>query len=53
LHWKEGLDEKKFQFFCFSGVDVMITMFCDIRQFFGLKMPFFSLTNVMLKFLQN
>jgi hypothetical protein len=32
-----------------SGVDVMITIFCDFRQF-SEKIAFFSKTNVMLQF---
>jgi hypothetical protein len=32
-----------------SGVDVMITIFCDFLQ----KMPFFSKTNVLIKSLHN
>jgi hypothetical protein len=35
------------------GVDVMITIFCDFRQFSAKKMAFFSKTNVMMKFLHN
>jgi hypothetical protein len=31
------------------GVDVMITIFCDFRQFLAKKLPFFSKTNVMIK----
>jgi hypothetical protein len=36
-----------------SGVDVMITIFCDFRQFLAEKLPFFSKTNVMINFFQN
>jgi hypothetical protein len=35
------------------GVDVMITIFCDFRQFPVKKMAFFSKTNVMIKILHN
>jgi hypothetical protein len=35
------------------GVDVMITIFGDFRQFSAKKMAFFSKTNVMIKFLHN
>jgi hypothetical protein len=35
-----------------SGVDVMITIFCDFRQFLA-KMAFFSINNVMIKILNN
>jgi hypothetical protein len=31
------------------GVDVMITVFCDFRQFSAQKLAFFSKTNVMIK----
>jgi hypothetical protein len=30
------------------GVDVMITIFCDFRQFWAKKLAFFSKTNVMI-----
>jgi hypothetical protein len=33
----------------FAGVDVMITIFCDFRQFSAKKLAFFSKTNVMVK----
>jgi hypothetical protein len=36
-----------------SGVDVMITIFCDFRQFLAKKLAFFSKTNVMIKILHN
>jgi hypothetical protein len=36
-----------------AGGDVMITTFCDLNQFFGEKMAFFSKTNVMIQFLQK
>jgi hypothetical protein len=36
-----------------SGVDVMITIFCDFRQFSAKKLAFFSKTNVMIKILHN
>jgi hypothetical protein len=32
------------------GVDVMITIFCDFRQFSAKKLAFFSKTNVMINF---
>jgi hypothetical protein len=35
------------------GVDVMITIFCDFRQFLAKKLAFFSNTNVMIKTLHN
>jgi hypothetical protein len=35
------------------GVDVMITIFCDCRQFSAKKLAFFSKTNVMINILQN
>jgi hypothetical protein len=31
------------------GVDVMITIFCDFRQFSAKKLAFFSKTNVVIK----
>jgi hypothetical protein len=36
--------------FAKSGVDVMITIFCDFRQFSAKKLAFFSKTNVMISF---
>jgi hypothetical protein len=36
-----------------SGVDVMIAIVCDFRQFSAKKLPFFSKTNVMIKILHN
>jgi hypothetical protein len=30
------------------GVDVMITIFCDFRQFLAKQLAFFSKTNVMI-----
>jgi hypothetical protein len=36
-----------------TGVDVMITIFCDFRQFLAKKLAFFSKTNVMIKILHN
>jgi hypothetical protein len=33
------------------GIDVMITIFCDFRQFSAKKLAFFSKTNVMIKIL--
>jgi hypothetical protein len=36
-----------------SGVDVMITIFCDFWQFSAKKLAFFSKTNVMIKILHN
>jgi hypothetical protein len=38
---------------CKTGVDVMITIFCDIRQFSAKKLAFFSKTIVMIKILHN
>jgi hypothetical protein len=35
------------------GVDVMITIFCVICQFWAKKLAFFSKTNVMIKILHN
>jgi hypothetical protein len=38
-----------FKFFVFEpGVDVMITIFCDFRQFSVKKLAFFPKTNVMI-----
>jgi hypothetical protein len=34
---------------CRAGVDVMITILCDFRQFSAKKSAFFSQTNVMIK----
>jgi hypothetical protein len=39
--------------FAQPGVDVMITIFCDFRQFSAKKLAFFSKTNVMIKILHN
>jgi hypothetical protein len=36
-----------------SGVDGMITIFCDFRQFSAKKWAFFSKTNAMIKILHN
>jgi hypothetical protein len=36
-----------------SGVDVMITIFCDFWQFSAKKLAFFSKINVMIKILHN
>jgi hypothetical protein len=36
-----------------SGFDVMITIFCDFRQFSAKLLAFFSKTNVMIKILHN
>jgi hypothetical protein len=36
-----------------SGVDFMITIFCDFRQFLAKKLAFFSKTNVIIKILHN
>jgi hypothetical protein len=35
------------------GVDVMITIFCNFRQFSAQKLAFFSKTNVMIKILHS
>jgi hypothetical protein len=35
------------------GVDVMIIIFCDFRQFSAKKLAFYSKTNVMIKILHN
>jgi hypothetical protein len=35
-----------------SGVDVMITIFCDFCQFSAKKLAFFSKTNVIIKILE-
>jgi hypothetical protein len=40
------------QYTLLPGVDVMITIFCDFRQFLA-KMALFSKTNVMIKILHN
>jgi hypothetical protein len=37
--------------FAQSGVDVMITIFCDFCQFSAKKLAFFPKTNVMIKYL--
>jgi hypothetical protein len=39
----------KYRNFTQSGVNVMITIFCDFRQFSAKKLAFFSKTNVMIK----
>jgi hypothetical protein len=54
----EFLEIKSDQFLlCFvavrPGVDVMITIFCDFRQFSVKKLAFFSKTNVMINFFQK
>jgi hypothetical protein len=36
-----------------SGVDVMITLVCDLSQFSAKKLAFFLNTNVMIKLFQN
>jgi hypothetical protein len=36
-----------------SGVDIMITIFCDLCQFSAKKLAFFSKTNVMIKILHK
>jgi hypothetical protein len=36
-----------------SGVDVMITVFCDFCQFLAKKLVFFSKANVTIKFLEK
>jgi hypothetical protein len=36
-----------------SGVDVIITIFCDFCKFSAKKLAIFSKTNVMIKFLQK
>jgi hypothetical protein len=36
-----------------AGDDVMITIFCDFRRISEKQLPFFSKTNVMVKFLPN
>jgi hypothetical protein len=35
------------------GVDVIITIFCEFRQFSAKKLALFSKTNVMVNFFQN
>jgi hypothetical protein len=35
------------------GVDVMITIFCDFRQFSAKKLAFFSQTNIKIKNFHN
>jgi hypothetical protein len=37
----------------FLGVDAMITIFCNVRQFSAEKLAFFTRTNVVIKFLHN
>jgi hypothetical protein len=39
--------------FMLAGVDVMVTIFCDFRQFSAKKLAFFSKTNVRIKILHN
>jgi hypothetical protein len=39
--------------FVAPGVDVMITIFCDFRQFSAKKMAFFSKSSVMINVFQN
>jgi hypothetical protein len=39
--------------FAQSGVDIMITIFCDFSQFSAKKMAFFINTNVRINFFQN
>jgi hypothetical protein len=36
-----------------TGVDVMITIFGDFRQFSAKKLAFFSKSNVLIKILHN
>jgi hypothetical protein len=36
-----------------TGVDIMITIFCDFSQFSAKKLAFFSKTNIMIKILHN
>jgi hypothetical protein len=36
-----------------TRVDVLITIFCDFRQFSAKKLAFFSKTNVMIQILHN
>jgi hypothetical protein len=36
-----------------TGVDAMITIFCDFRRFSAKKMAFFLKTNVMIETLQQ
>jgi hypothetical protein len=38
---------------CDRGVDVMITIFCDFRQFSAKKLALFSKTNVTINILHN
>jgi hypothetical protein len=38
---------------CVSGVDVMITIFCDFCHFSAIKLAVFSKNNVMIKLLHN
>jgi hypothetical protein len=35
------------------GVDVIITIFCDFRQFLAKKLTFFPKTNLMIKILRD
>jgi hypothetical protein len=37
----------------FLKIDVVITIFCDFRQFSAKKLAFFSKTNAMIKILHN
>jgi hypothetical protein len=50
---KNFLQSPKIRKYAKSGVDVMITFFCDFCQFSAKKMAFFSKTNVMINFLQK
>jgi hypothetical protein len=55
LPYLERPDSKN-RFFCgqyLPGVDVMITILSDFRQFSPKKLAFFSQTNVMIKILHN
>jgi hypothetical protein len=47
LFWNGNLPENQ------SGVDVMITTFCDLRQFSATILAFFSKTYVIIKILHN
>jgi hypothetical protein len=48
-NWRPGFDSRR----VYIGVDVMITIFCDLWQFSAKQLAFFSKTNVMIKFLQK
>jgi hypothetical protein len=48
-----AISDEKNIFLISTGVNVMITIFCDFFQFLAKKLAFFLNTNVMINFLQN